>query len=239
MNWRPRPVFQSYLAYTPYLLALNEAWFQGPGAPPFLLVDLRPIDDRFPCLVDGSALLEILARYEPVLTEQHFLLLKRRLAASGAGEWMAGHQETVKFGEEVPVSQAPGMLQSLTVKMSPSWWAQVAATLYRPPNVWLRLRTSTNQTLRFRLIPAMAGSRFLLNPLVQDTQDLLNLFMGRASKSVESLAIVTDGKAWFTGEVTVTTEEWKGPFLVKPSGSSIMIPGAGQRNSRPAKIING
>jgi hypothetical protein len=234
MNWRHRPVFQSYLAYTPYLLSLNKAWFQGPGAPPYLLVSLGPIDDRFPSLEDGPALLEILARYEPALREKHFLLLKRRQAVSPSLEWNVARQETVKFGEEFAVSSAPGMLQALTVKMRPSWWAQIAATLYKPPNVWLRVRTSTNQILRFRLIPAMAGSRFLLNPLVQNTKDFLSLFTDLPPETVGSLAIVTDGKAWFTPEVTVTVEECERPFLIKPSRSSIMTPGAGPANSRPA-----
>src|SRR5262249_55861946 len=36
-HWRPRPVFQSYTAYTPYLLSANARFFQGPKAPAYLI----------------------------------------------------------------------------------------------------------------------------------------------------------------------------------------------------------
>ena len=65
MNWKPRPVFQSYTAYTPFLLEANAQFYRSDNAPEFVLFKLQPIDNRFPPLEDGLALLEILPALPP------------------------------------------------------------------------------------------------------------------------------------------------------------------------------
>ena len=58
-----RPVFQSYSAYTPRLIALNETHLQGAHRPRTIFVDLAPIDGRWPMSEDGPNLMTILSDY--------------------------------------------------------------------------------------------------------------------------------------------------------------------------------
>jgi hypothetical protein len=234
MRWRPRPAFQSYLAYTPYLQALNAHRFQSAQAPPYLLISLKAIDFRFPCLEDGPALLEILARYEPALIEKQFLLLKRRQGASPGLDWKPARTRLVKFGQQVVIDSPPKTRQAVTIKVGQSWWGKMASILYKPPSVWLLVRTSTNEILKFRLIPAMASSRFLLNPLVLDTEDFSDQFSERPARRVESLTILTQGKAWFQGGIAVTVEDCSSPSAIMPSRIPVPRHGAGPANSPTA-----
>ncbi len=58
-----RPVFQSYSAYTPRLIALNEGQLARDDRPRTIFVDLAPIDGRWPSSEDGPNLMTILSDY--------------------------------------------------------------------------------------------------------------------------------------------------------------------------------
>src|SRR5262249_51590376 len=83
LNWTPRPIFQAYSAYTPYLQAINAQFFASESAPKYLIFQLLGFDGRLPVLEDGQALLEVVKRYHPVLTEGSNLLLERNRADAG------------------------------------------------------------------------------------------------------------------------------------------------------------
>lgn len=222
MNWLPRPAFQSYMAYNRHLLAINANWLQGSTAPSYVILDLKPIDQRFPCLEDGAALLEILGRYEPILREKHCLLLKRRPGAADLSwDWKVVRQQRVQFGEVVAIQNRPGTLQTLRVEIRPSMWGRLHSAVYKQTQVWLVLQTAAGKNLRYRLIPAMADSRFLLNPLVQDTEDFLDLFGGSSQTRLTALAIEGDNSSWLSGEMTVTIEECASLPLSKLSAAEI------------------
>jgi hypothetical protein len=208
LNWQPRPAFQSYLAYTHDLLAANARWFQGPSAPAYVVLHLKPIDHRHPCLEDGLALVEILSRYEPVLFEKRHVLLQRRPGADAISrQWKTVCQQRVASGEEIKIPCAPETLQAVTIEVRPSPWGKLRGTLYKPPPVWLQLRTTTGEVLTFRLIPAMASSRFLLNPVVRNNQEVLQLLAGGPTRKVAALTVVAEEEACWAEGFTVTIEE--------------------------------
>jgi hypothetical protein len=101
LQYRPRPVFQSYMAYTPALEAANAAALRGPAAPDWVLFHLRPIDGRLPALDDAASWPELLARYRWAGVAGDMAVLQRRAdprpwhveAAvpfhAVAGEWIA------------------------------------------------------------------------------------------------------------------------------------------------------
>src|SRR5262249_9336523 len=49
-NYRPRPIFQSYTAYTETLAKLNAEFLKGDKAPDYILFEIAPIDGRFPAM---------------------------------------------------------------------------------------------------------------------------------------------------------------------------------------------
>src|SRR5262249_19579365 len=78
LTYRPRPVFQSYCAYTPHLARLNDAFYRSSRAPEYVLLKLQTIDNRFPTLDDSLLLRSFMHRYDYVHTEQGFQLWARR-----------------------------------------------------------------------------------------------------------------------------------------------------------------
>ena len=81
-RYSPRPVFQSYSAYTPDLERMNAEHLRGPSAPDCILFGMSPLDDHLPPLNDGLSWPELCSRYEPSPVELPFsafehLILKR------------------------------------------------------------------------------------------------------------------------------------------------------------------
>src|SRR5262249_5270530 len=54
MNYRPRPVFQEYFAYTAGLIEANRAYFASADAPEWLIFSPGSIDGRYPNSADGA-----------------------------------------------------------------------------------------------------------------------------------------------------------------------------------------
>ena len=82
-QWSPRPVLQSYSAYTKELSLQNAAHLLGERAPRNVLFNVQPIDNRLPSLEDGSSWPVLLANYLPSRISNQFVYLVK-LNAEGA-----------------------------------------------------------------------------------------------------------------------------------------------------------
>ncbi len=83
LNWHPRPVFQSYTAYTPSLIATNGDFYASDKAPEFVIFKLQAVDWQFPLMNDAEAIKIVLRDYQPLLSEKGYLLLKRKPRGQG------------------------------------------------------------------------------------------------------------------------------------------------------------
>jgi hypothetical protein len=217
MNWRPRPVFQGYSAYTPDLLAANVQFFRSADAPQYLLFKVQSADDRFPTLDDGPALLEILRRYQPVLVEKGYLLLERHRDPGAGGGPPAGEvvlEKRGRFGEEVDLRGLPGNYHTLALKIAPSWRGRLRSFFYRPPEVRLRVVTAAEEPLDFRLIPAIAEGGFILSPLLRQLDDVVDLYGDNSigGNAVASFSVTTPVPESYADEIAVTVRSF--PRLV-------------------------
>ena len=80
LQYDPRPVIQSYCAFTPELAELNAAHLRGSNGPDNVLFDIEPTDAHFPSLEDGLSWPEFLTRYDIKGMTNTTLLLKRSAA---------------------------------------------------------------------------------------------------------------------------------------------------------------
>ena len=78
LNYRPHPVFQSYVACSRPLMRLNEQFYLSKAAPEYVLFQLRALDQKFPPMEDGLVLRTLLANYQPVITEGPFRPVETR-----------------------------------------------------------------------------------------------------------------------------------------------------------------
>jgi hypothetical protein len=208
-NYRPRPVFQSYSAYSPELLADNAAYFASDRAPRFVLWRLAPLDDRIPTSEDGPALFEILRRYRYIDEERGFLLLERRAEPQGepAGRQVVWEGD-VHFDEaiSVPNLRGPGLIAY--IRIDDTVRGKVTKLFFRPPPLWLHVHTADGRDDRFRLVPALTSAGFLIDPFLRDDTDVVSWYRGHTGPRVESMTVEASpaAKACYGERVHVVVE---------------------------------
>jgi hypothetical protein len=196
LHYRPRPVFQSYSVYDPVLQSLNAAFYQGPDAPPYVLLKLAAIDGRLPAMEEGPALLAVLNRYVPVVSEKGYLLLAHRPPDHGPPpEGRLLFNRKIPLGQEIVLGDLPPGPLVLSVTTHPSTWGHLRALFYRLPALRLTVRTTAGRRHVYRLVPGMAQAGFLLSPLLRDNDEVLTFYRTGDGQQVQSFRIsLADGR---------------------------------------------
>jgi hypothetical protein len=170
LQWRPRPIFQSYAAYTPELLRLNAASYEGPMAPENVLLQLETIDNRFPSLDDSLLWPLLLTRYDIVDTlaagRLQYLVLRRAMRPRPYTLTLL-EQKIGTLGEALPVPRGGTGLVWVTIDVEPTLIGRLMSFLYKLPELAMEVTTDRNSRV-YRLVPDMAHAGFLLSPIVED-----------------------------------------------------------------------
>lgn len=197
-RWSPRPVFQSYSAYTPALAELNRRHLTGAGAPDSIAFRVEPIDGRVPAGEDGASWPALLAAYRPVGFRDDVLVL-RRAAGAVVPEPRAADGAPIRAEMGAPVAVPAGAAPVFVrIDVRPSWLGRLAGIVYKPGElrIGLRLVDGRTRTARFVAGPAPAG--FVISPWVEDTTEFGMLYSDRGylgTKRVESFWITAEWPA--------------------------------------------
>jgi hypothetical protein len=194
-TWSPRPVLQSYSAYTPSLARLNEAHLTSDKAPNNIIFKVATIDRRLPALDDGLSWPTIINNYQPDTINGGFLYLKQKRAKNlePAKQEVAALNCTI--GDEIMMPNSKDVLFA-EFDIHASLLGGLAASLYKPDMMGIVVTLVTGKTMEFRFIPKMGKAGFILSPLVYNTEQFAQLF-GHTdmlnSDFVKSFRIVTPG----------------------------------------------
>jgi hypothetical protein len=165
-EYRPRPIFQGYSVYTPYLIELNRASVTGPLAPETIVFDIATVDGRYPALDEGALWPDLLRAYDTVAFINGHAILKRR-ATPRSVRLDDLHAGNIRFGQEMDVSSWVDGLLWLEMDFQPTFFGRVRSFLFKPPLLMITVTTDAGNTQRFRVVPGMTGSGFLLSPLIE------------------------------------------------------------------------
>ena len=169
VRYQPRPVIQSFIVYTPELAELNASHLRSDHAAENLLLDLLSIDDRFPSLDDGLSWPELMTRYDIQAVQPPFVLMKR---SPTPRTWsLAPIGETsLRFGQRVAMPAVTNGPVWAKIEISKTLRGKIISTLYKPPILTLNVVTRDGRQLRYRLVPGLARTGFLLSPVIADIQ---------------------------------------------------------------------
>jgi hypothetical protein len=174
----PRPVFQSYSAYTPGLAALNAEHLRGARAPDNILFDIDPLDSwairpdhgRFPSLDDGLSWPELLTRYDiapqqPGMAGASYLWLRR---SPNPRTWRLDAVESRTMGFE-EIVKLPGLDEGplwAEIEVSRSALGVAAAMALKDPILRIAVVTGDGNETVYRLPAGMSRAGFLLSPVI-------------------------------------------------------------------------
>ncbi|MGE0709609.1 MAG: hypothetical protein AB7N76_23840 [Planctomycetota bacterium] len=187
LRYRNRPVLQGYSAYTPGLARLNADFLAGRDAPDYLLLDGVAIDGHLQTQDDGPALVEALRRYELVLVERGYPLLRRRSGCPPAQRLLL--ERSVALDEELDLSGLGPGAKVLVVDLRPSLLGRLRRVLWRATEVELKVTCSSGEVFNQRIVPGAARAGFLIDPLPRSRRDLALLCAGEQISRVRSVQV--------------------------------------------------
>jgi hypothetical protein len=181
LEYNPRPVFQSYAAYTPKLAAANALHLQASAAPQWILFTIAPIDGRYPSLEDGVSWPQLLTRYGVRAQSPGFLVLER-LAQPRSYHLVPIAETDAHLGESLSVPNLRVSPVWAEIDLRPTAIGKLLSSSYKAPELAISVTCADSQTREFRLVAPMARAGFLLSPLVRDRAD----FAALASRTRET-----------------------------------------------------
>jgi hypothetical protein len=167
-NWRPLPVFQDYLAFTPRLDRENTDALRSEKAPQLILrqLDNGTVDVRYSGFNPPQATVEMLCRYSPSLIRGNWMLLRRTPDRCGRESLLK--RINGEFGKPFPVPVAPA--GSLTIArvhgVGIGGLERVRTLLFRAKPRYIEFsggNQSASAAANFRLVPGTAEDGLLIS----------------------------------------------------------------------------
>ncbi len=195
LDWSPRPVLQSYSAYTPALLRLNAAHLRGVNAPRNVVFAIQPIDHRFPALEDGASWPLLLSGYRFAGYAGEAAILQRRLA-SGHFRLQVLAVGRYSMDQRIALPKLAGTILWVEIDIRPTLAGRIVNLLYKLPVLYLSLQYPGGGIERYRYIEGMGETGFVIVPTVANTPDFVALIQNPAAlPRASAFSITTTGFA--------------------------------------------
>ncbi len=190
ITWKPRPVLQSYAAFTPSLIATNASHLKT-NPPPRVYFNINPVDQRYPTTEDGASWLDLLGSYRAKALDGGYVELQHQaqtpaLQPGGAVDKDASLGETVV----VPGADRPVWV---TLDIKPTLLGRLYAILYKAPELTLEATYGDGSTAAYRIIAGMSKTGFLLSPTVSDANQFVALWSHARDQLLHDRQVVAFG----------------------------------------------
>jgi len=177
LSYQPRPVFQSYAAYSEKLMRLNEQFYSSSRAPDFILFNLSPIDHRFPPLEDSLLLRDLLSNCELVDREGRFLLLK--LVDFSFPRLKLLREDVVAPGTPIGLEEYGKANIWMEISLAPTMAGKIRQLAYKSSELRLTAWRGPSKTKATFHSPApMMAAGFLASPLLLRNEDVVAFYQG-------------------------------------------------------------
>lgn len=192
-NYQPRPVFQGYSAYTPYLSRLNYDYYASDRAPEFVLFKLQTLDGRLAMMDDPHVLRILTQRYTYLFSEQGFTLWQRKPGPFDAATFDPKpiRSGTYQLGDAIPLADLAKQNVWVEIDYQFSLLGKLRRFLLRPALVSLRITDEKGVESVHRLPAPIGRTGFMLSPVVDDLLDFMRAAGGTPPRRAASIRIET------------------------------------------------
>ncbi|MBI4929361.1 MAG: hypothetical protein HY841_01255 [Bacteroidetes bacterium] len=180
LNWKPRPVIQSYAAYTEWLDNQDAEYFSSDKSARYIVWELT--DDRYGqkgfCSIDNRYLLndephaiyQFFTNYKPVYKNEQIILFaktnKRMLFYPKSIK-----SDTASWNQWIKVPPAEDGIVRVKTKFNNTFFGQIKEFLFKGEEIRMDCRMKNGNVMQYRVIPNCAERGIWINPLLASDMD--------------------------------------------------------------------
>ena len=215
LNWQPRPVIQSYAAYTRELDQLNAKHLESEKAPDFILWELRKItrdihggtlesiDGRYLLNDEPDALLAMLSRYELAAVQKGIfpVLVYKKRANALKSNVIIIQQTKASWNTWIDVPSSGAGIQRATVDMQRNLTGKIKSFVYKDEATYVYYMLENGDIRMYRVVPKNAAYGLWINPLITNPEN------GKRSLRVSKIMFRCSDRHVMKDEITIRWEE--------------------------------
>ena len=199
LRYRPRPIIQSYSAYTPSLQELNRKHFLGQRAPSYLVMSAQSIDGRNPPDLDYPSLEAIASKYQIIGSgSKGSLILKHNngnVALTKISQWretrlgLQGDEERGANPVQARWSLLPQQLAQgsrFSLELKPTIWRRLQAIAFKSSPLLMAIKFDDGQIRTYRVFETTSRN-IPLYPFVENNTSLKNSLLALQGSPVNNL----------------------------------------------------
>jgi hypothetical protein len=211
LNWKPRPIIQSYSAYTEKLDEINyQSLSQSPRD--YLIYHFQSIDGRHPFFDEPKAFSYVVCNYQidsvnspfrvPALKTNFYLLEKQNFERC--------RSENLEKTTDInwnQVYELPTRKDSITrakIKFEYSWLGKITKKLFRIPPVIITVNYLDGTKANFRIIQDNSANGVIISHLPRNDEELIAFLQGKLAPQVKSFSFSVSNPFLFSPQIQVT-----------------------------------
>jgi hypothetical protein len=191
LNYNPRPVIQTYTAYTAQLMQLNGRKYASTSAPDFVLFKLEPFREQNPFWADTDVNFELLKRYsvnDQFTVDNDTLLLLNKNSTKARVENFVYRLPTIKQDQYIPLPQKNAPYRMMA-NLEYSVWGKLCRLLFQPPYMYCTIYYTDGTQKEFRVIDKILKGGVIVNKRVTTQKELLTFYTYGGEKNTNVAGI--------------------------------------------------
>lgn len=193
LNWKPRPIFQSYSAYTSFLDRANlRSHLENPRD--YIIYSFSSIDGRHPFFDEPETFFNIYCNYKlsPEIQNlinidkiYNLIILEKRsssICLSGTNE----QKISIPWNINQPFKISDTSIARVEINIKYSILGKIYKTFFRNPPVKIDVTYMDNSINSYRIIPENAMNGVVISNLPKSEHEALMLFQGYLPNRIKS-----------------------------------------------------
>jgi hypothetical protein len=204
LEWTPRPIFQSYSAYTQYLDEKNSLHFVGNEAPDIILYTSNSIDGRYPIFDEPGTFRNILFNYRYQNSSGNWIILNHSKDTNLSNQVEYLGTTEIKVGEIAEIPNYDGYIFGY-LTFDYNLFGKIMKILYKPSPANIKFVLKNGEvTQEFRFIPGPAKNGLFLSQYIESNEKLASLFRGELEDNITGVVINTSAPNYYSKNIKIT-----------------------------------
>ncbi len=193
LNWSPRPIFQSYNAYTKELDSMNAKHFEENNPPKFIIFSYKTLDRRYPIFDEPNTFRNVLCNYEHIDSYNEFIILQYDQTASNCTRYEEIKSLNAKIGEPINIPNFKNGYLFAHIDLDYSYYGKLKNTIYKSSPAYIKFElTDGNYSKKYRFIPDTAANGIFVSKYVRNIRDVEALFNSQLENNIRSVKITVE-----------------------------------------------